>query len=175
MKKKAIILGAGPTGLITAWLLQKKGWSTQVYEKSKIVGGMCRSWNWKNFILDTGPHIFHTSNIKLWNFWKKNFSDLFIEGKYYSKNIINDDFNTMYDYPLSYEGLKKFPKEIKSQIFSELKNVKKNLNIKNFEQHVSNQVGNTLQSMFFKEYPEKVWGINTSEMTSDWAPKRIKF
>ena len=29
--------------------------------------------------------------------------------------------------------------------------------------------------MFFNEYPEKVWGISVDQMTSDWAPKRIKF
>ena len=34
------------------------------------VGGMCRSWRWNKFFLDTGPHIFHTGDIKLWNFGK---------------------------------------------------------------------------------------------------------
>ena len=29
--------------------------------------------------------------------------------------------------------------------------------------------------MFFKNYPEKVWGISTKEMTAEWAPKRISF
>ena len=29
--------------------------------------------------------------------------------------------------------------------------------------------------MFFKDYPEKVWGVSTLKMTSEWAPKRIKF
>ena len=29
--------------------------------------------------------------------------------------------------------------------------------------------------MFFTNYPEKVWGLNTKEITSEWAPKRIKF
>ena len=29
--------------------------------------------------------------------------------------------------------------------------------------------------MFFKTYPEKIWGISTDEMTPDWAPKRIEF
>ena len=80
--KKAIILGAGPVGLINAWLLLKDNWEVEIYEKNKIIGGMCRSWNWDEHILDTGPHIFHTSNKYLWNFWKKNFGDLLVEGKY---------------------------------------------------------------------------------------------
>ena len=73
MKKKMIILGAGPVGLVTGWLLSERGWKVEIYEKNSIVGGMCRSWKWRDFILDTGPHIFHTPDKKMWNFWKKNF------------------------------------------------------------------------------------------------------
>ena len=29
--------------------------------------------------------------------------------------------------------------------------------------------------MFFEKYPEKIWGVETSKMTPDWAPNRIKF
>ena len=34
---------------------------------------MCRSWKWSDFIVDTGPHIFHTPDKNMWNFWQKNF------------------------------------------------------------------------------------------------------
>ena len=72
MKKEAIILGAGPAGLVTGWLLSKKGWKVKIYEKNSVVGGMCRSWKWKGNILDTGPHIFHTPDKTLWSFWNKH-------------------------------------------------------------------------------------------------------
>jgi len=29
--------------------------------------------------------------------------------------------------------------------------------------------------MFYEKYPKKIWGIDTSDLTADWAPKRIKF
>ena len=29
--------------------------------------------------------------------------------------------------------------------------------------------------MFFEKYPKKIWGIDTKNMTPDWAPNRIKF
>ena len=62
MNKKncAIILGAGPTGLITAWKLLQEGWDVKIIEKKEITGGLCRSWKRNGFIMDTGPHIFHT-------------------------------------------------------------------------------------------------------------------
>ena len=87
-----IILGAGPVGLVTGWLLSERGWKVEIYEKNSIVGGMCRSWKWRDFILDTGPHIFHTPDKKMWNFWKKNFGHLLVEDKYWSKNTYDDDF-----------------------------------------------------------------------------------
>ena len=68
-KNSALILGAGPTGLITAWRLLQ-GWDVRIIEKNSNIGGLCRSWN-KNFILDTGPHIFHTSDESLKKFCRK--------------------------------------------------------------------------------------------------------
>ena len=43
MKKKVIIFGAGPVGLVTGWLLSEKGWNLEIFEKNSMVGGMCRS------------------------------------------------------------------------------------------------------------------------------------
>lgn len=178
MKKKAIILGAGPIGLITSWLLAEKNWDVQLYEKENLVGGLCRTWKWKGIFLDTGPHIFHTSDAKMWNFWKKIFKKKLIKGTYWSKNLTKfDDKYSFVDYPLSKEGLNKLPKKFKKKIKYELKslNFSKNNLATNFEQYIQNQVGPTLQKLFFKEYPEKVWGLSTDKMTAEWAPKRIKF
>ena len=177
MKKRIIILGAGPVGLVTGWLLSQKNWDVEIYEKNSVVGGMCRSWKWDNFILDTGPHIFHTPDKKLWNFWKKTFGNLLVEGKYWAKNTYKDEFDTLYEYPLSIEAIDKFPNDIKTKILSEINLLKKNKNTKtrNFDEHVKAQVGNTLTEMFYTDYPEKIWGIETTKMTAEWAPKRIKF
>ena len=100
-KKRAIILGAGPTGLITAWKLLEANWDVTIIEKKNASGGLCRSWKWKDFIVDTGPHIFHTPEKLLKNFWKKHFGDLLIEGKFSCKNVKGKDFDQYYDYPLS--------------------------------------------------------------------------
>ena len=43
-----------------------------------------------------------------------------------------------------------------------------------FEEYVQGLVGPTLSSSFYKKYPEKVWGIPTSQMLPDWAPKRLR-
>ncbi len=177
-KTKAIILGAGPTGLITAWKLLEAGWEVNIIEKNNITGGLCRSWKWKNFIVDTGPHIFHTPDKKLEKFWKKNFKEYLLEGKFRCKNVQGDNFDKFYDYPLSNEGLDLFEPKLRKKIKKEIKNCnKKNQRskAKNYREYIDTFIGPTLRKMFFEKYPEKIWGISTKFMTPDWAPNRIKF
>jgi N,N'-diacetyllegionaminate synthase len=177
-KNSAIILGAGPSGLITAWKLVEAGWDVSIIEKNSLTGGLCRSWKHKEFIMDTGPHIFHTPDKLLKNFWKKNFKDLLIEGKFSCKNVKGKNFDEFYDYPLSIEGLNQFDKNLKTKIKKELKTCNKNdqrYKAKNYREYIDSFIGPTLRKMFFEKYPEKIWGITTKKMTPDWAPNRIKF
>src|SRR3712207_6042243 len=44
----------------------------------------------------------------------------------------------------------------------------------NFEQWVQNRFGKRLYNHFFKSYTEKVWGVPTTEIRSEWAAQRIK-
>ena len=87
--KKAIVLGAGPTGLVAAWKLLENGYDVEIFEKHNQVGGMCRTWQWQDFLLDTGPHIYHTPDRKLADFWEKEFGDLFVKGEFWCKNVQN--------------------------------------------------------------------------------------
>ena len=114
-KQKVIILGSGPTGLITAWKLLEKGLDVLIIEKNSNSGGLCRSWRHNEFILDTGPHIFHTPDEELKKFWKSNFKDLLIEGKFYCKNVKGEKFNEFYDYPFSKEALNNFDTKTKKK------------------------------------------------------------
>jgi protoporphyrinogen oxidase len=55
---RAIIVGAGVTGLSTAWQLATAGMQTTVLEASSRVGGMATTFKHKDFLLDQGPHKF---------------------------------------------------------------------------------------------------------------------
>jgi len=176
--KKAYILGSGPTGLITAWKLLEKKWNVVIIEKQGIAGGLCRSWKWRDYIVDTGPHIFHTPDKLLENFWKKNFGDLLVEGKFICKNVKGKNFDKYYDYPLSNEALNKFDKSLKIKIKKEIEECNKKsqrFKARNYKEYIDSFIGPTLRKMFFEKYPKKIWGIDTKYMTPDWAPNRIKF
>jgi len=177
-KNRVIILGSGPTGLITAWKLLEKGLDVLIIEKNSNSGGLCRSWRHNGFILDTGPHIFHTPDEELKKFWKSNFKDLLIEGKFYCKNVKGEKLDEFYDYPFSKEALNNFNIKIKKKIKTELykcKNLENRFKAKNYKEYIDSFVGPTLRKMFYEKYPKKIWGIDTSKMTPDWAPNRIKF
>ncbi len=176
--KHVFILGSGPTGLITAWKLLEKGLKVTIIEKNASSGGLCRSWKYKGFILDTGPHIFHTPDSELRKFWKDNFKNLLIEGEFYCKNVQGKKFNEFYDYPFSKEALNNFDIKTKKKIKKELKNcrnLEKRYNAKSYKEYIDSFVGPTLRKMFYEKYPKKIWGIDTEKMSPDWAPNRIKF
>lgn len=177
-RKNVFVLGSGPTGLITSWKLLEKGLNVTIIEKNSNSGGLCRSWNYKGFILDTGPHIFHTPDSELKKFWKENFKDLLLEGKFYCKNVQGEKFDKFYDYPFSKEALSNFENKIKKRINKELincKNLEKRSKAKSYKEYIDALVGPTLRKMFYEKYPKKIWGVDTSKMTPDWAPNRIKF
>ncbi len=175
--KRAIILGAGPIGLITGWKLLENGWSVDIYEKENIVGGMCRTWKWGEFLVDTGPHIYHTPDKELAKFWEDEFGDFFVKGEFWCTNVSGKNFNEYWDYPLSWESISRYPSDLKKRILNEvaLLDSEKRANANNYTEYMEAQVGPTLRRMFFQTYPEKIWGISTDEMTPDWAPKRIEF
>ena len=176
MKRRAFILGAGPVGLITGWKLLENGWQVDIYEKLDIVGGLCRTWKWQDFLVDAGPHIYHTPDAHLAKFWEKEYGDLFIKGEFWCKNVKGEKFNEEWDYPLSWESISRYPKQLKERIIKELKSCQLQDKAKatNYTEYMEAQVGATLRKMFFEKYPQKIWGISTDEMTPEWAPKRIE-
>jgi phytoene desaturase len=58
MGKKAIIIGAGIGGLVTALRLKKLGYDVSVFEKNPKAGGKANEINAQGFRFDTGPSLF---------------------------------------------------------------------------------------------------------------------
>lgn len=176
MRRRAHILGGGVSGLVSGWKLLERGWNVEIIEREPFYGGMARTWRWGDFLLDVGPHLYHTPDAQLAEFWESEFGDLFIKGEFWCKNVKGLNFEQYYDYPLSYESIAQYPGEQRRKILFELEHVNPGDRAKagNYKEYVAALVGSTLQNMFFEDYPRKIWGISTEEMTASWAPKRIE-
>jgi phytoene desaturase len=55
MKKKIVIVGAGPGGLTSAMILARRGFDVEVLEKDTVVGGRSARLSFDGFDFDTGP------------------------------------------------------------------------------------------------------------------------
>ncbi|NWK57549.1 phytoene desaturase [Verrucomicrobiaceae bacterium N1E253] len=59
MKKKILIIGAGPGGLSSGMLLAHRGYDVTILEKSHVVGGRNAPIQAGNYTFDTGPTFLH--------------------------------------------------------------------------------------------------------------------
>ena len=72
MKKKIIIIGAGPSGVAAALkLIKSKKYEVFIFEKENEVGGISRTINYKGNKIDIGGHRFFTKDEEVLNFWKE--------------------------------------------------------------------------------------------------------
>lgn len=171
----ALVIGAGPAGLTTAYTLAKAGKSVHVVEQDPVyVGGISRTVNYKGFLFDIGGHRFFSKSKEVVDLWNEILPDDFIDRPRLSRIYYKGKF---YAYPLkAFEALRNLgPLEsvlcVASYALARAMPVKAP---KTFHQWVRNQFGERLFSIFFKTYTEKVWGMGCDEISADWAAQRIK-
>ncbi len=59
MKKRVIIIGAGPGGLTSGMLLANRGYEVTILEKNQHVGGRSAPIHAGPYTFDTGPTFLH--------------------------------------------------------------------------------------------------------------------
>ncbi len=174
MAKKVIVIGAGPAGLSSAYILSKNNIEVEVFEASPYIGGMSRSFDLWDQRVDLGPHRFFSKEPKVNHFFNEVIGEDYtlvdrLTRIYYKKRF--------FDYPLKLFNVLKNLKI--TTIVSILSNYGRQRlfpikNPKSFEEWVTNRFGKKLYSIFFKHYTEKLWGIPCTKIDADWAAQRIK-
>ncbi|MEZ5654779.1 MAG: NAD(P)/FAD-dependent oxidoreductase [Sphingobium sp.] len=169
------IIGAGPAGLTSAYLLSKSGHKVTVIEKDPhYVGGISRTVEHEGFRFDIGGHRFFSKSKEVVDLWNEILPDDFIQRPRMSRIYYEGKF---YSYPLrAFEALWNlgiFRSTLCMMSYAKAK-VFPNRNVRSFQDWVVNQFGYKLFSIFFKTYTEKVWGMPCDEMSADWAAQRIK-
>lgn len=171
---KALIIGSGWTGASCNYMLKKHNIESHLFEQKKVVGGHSRSEKINNVIYEpNGPHIFHTSNKEV-----NDFVNEFGMKRKYSHQVKTRI------YPHSLKGssiLLSWPPQVSELeelrewdiIKNQLDNLPKKINTNNFQDYAVSIMGSMLYELFIEGYTIKQWGMDPSELSSDFAPKRI--
>lgn len=176
-----VIMGAGPGGLCSAYVLSRAGVPTTVLEKAPFVGGLARTihrpTDQGEFRFDIGGHRWFTKNDELNAIfrevvddellWVNRVSRIFFDGKYV-------------DYPLKVSNaLKAVGPVVAARAMADYGRTRIEQRIKptpvsSMEDAYIDQFGPTLYRLFFQRYSEKVWGLPCDQMSGDWVSQRSK-
>jgi protoporphyrinogen oxidase len=176
MKKRVIILGAGLAGLSCGYELVRHGLDVTLIEKENEVGGLAKSFQKGKFTYDLGPHRFHSEKTSLIEHIKEILDNEIVIKKRKSEIFLKNHY---FEYPLRTANIiAKMPLPTLIKIFydyfkTQVKIRCKDSSDNSFEDWVTNRFGKTLYEIFFKEYTEKTWGLQCSEISSDYAAQRI--
>ncbi len=130
--KKAIIIGSGLAGLISAKILVTKGYNVSIIESSKNLGGLISSNKIKNYYFDHGAHMIQETEVKEINkFLFTNFNtecyrynflpqEHYFNGKWYIKSsFLNLKHLNKFDHNIIYKQILSKKKEIAFRFINE--------------------------------------------------------
>jgi len=178
---EVIILGAGLAGLGAGYALSNSnsspGADILVIEAGKTVGGLAKTINHHGFRFDLGGHRFKTGNKKTEQLIRQILKDeLLVVGRS-SKILLRGKY---FDYPLkplnaiSGFGIPTVSSIILGYAAEQIRQRFKQRQIVSLEDWVVRNFGRTLFDIYFREYSEKVWGIDCNRICMEWMEQRIQ-
>ena len=204
MKKKVIIIGAGPAGLSTAYELAKSDdFDITVLELEKFVGGISRTSYYNGNRMDVGGHRFFTKVDRVSDLWHEimplqgapSLDDIILERKVelveggpnpelvdnvmLKRNRISRIYflKKFFDYPISMK-MRTFVNmgffRSMHAGFGYIGSAIHKRKEKSLEDFYINRFGKPLYRLFFESYTEKLWGVHPSKLSADWGAQRVK-
>ena len=148
-----LIVGSGFFGSICAHELHKKGHKVCVIEKRNHIGGNCYTSNRDNInVHDYGPHIFHTSNERVWS-WVNQFTSF----NNFTLRTVANYKGEIYSLPFNMWTFSKiYNITHPHQLIEKLKKYQNN-DPKNLEECAISLVGKKCYKKLIKGYTEKQW------------------
>ncbi len=172
-----IILGGGLTGLAAGSVLSNAGFGVAVYERDTVVGGLSRTIEKNGFRFDLGGHRFHTRDGKIDAFVRDLMGTELIDVPRSSKIYLRSKY---FDYPLRPlnavfgMGVPATARIIADYAWETARSLVAKKDAVSLEDWVVANFGRTMFNIYFKEYSEKVWGIDCGRISAEWVAQRIK-
>lgn len=176
-RKDVLILGAGLAGLSSGYVLTKAGFNVNVYERDAAVGGLSKTIEKNDFRFDLGGHRFFSKDAEIETFVRDLMGSELVSVHRSSKIYMR---NKYFDYPLkplnavAGLGIPTTVKILLEYLSESAKRTYQNKEIVSLEDWVVSNFGRTMFSIYFKEYSEKVWGIDCSRICATWVAQRIR-
>ena len=204
MKRAIIIGAGPAGLTVAHELLKRTDVLPVIVEENDFVGGICATINYNNNRLDMGGHRFFSKSDRVMNWWldilplqgKPSKDDIMLNRKVdlSTKSNAPDPsktdrvmlkrprlsrifyLKTFFDYPVSLNTLKALGlwrmlkigcSYLKAAVFPIHPE-------KSLEDFMINRFGRELYLTFFKDYTEKLWGIECSKISAEWGAQRIK-
>jgi protoporphyrinogen oxidase len=174
-----LIIGAGPAGLAAALELSKRGKQFVVLEKEASVGGLSRTYTFRErdleFHTDNGPHRFFSKNPYLYEVIGALLKDDWIQVRRQTRQYIDGKF---YDYPINFKqafrniGALRAAGMLLGYLAARVRYTLFRKPIRSFEDYVIAHFGRPLGEFNMINYTEKVWGIPAKDIHPDWASQR---
>jgi len=160
------IAGAGFSGAVIARELAKAGYHVDVFDTRSHIAGNChteRDAESGVLVHVYGPHIFHTSNEKVWNYVRQfdefmpftNRVKAITKGRVFSLPVNLLTINQFFGKTFSPKEAESFLAAIGDQTIADPQT---------FEEQALRFVGRELYEAFFKGYTTKQWGMHPSEL-----------
>ena len=187
-----VIIGGGPAGLTAALeLVRRSGYKPVVLEMLDDVGGISRTIEYKGNRMDIGGHRFFSKSDWVMNWWRNvmppvatTFSDPYPVPADDHVMLTRPRLSRIYflrkffDYPISLNfqtmrnlGPIRLVRIGVSYLWANLFQIQPE---KNLEDFFINRFGRELYRTFFKDYTEKVWGVECQKISPEWGAQRIK-
>lgn len=168
---KALIVGAGFAGSVTARELAEAGWRVHVIDKRSHIAGNAYDELDEHGVLvhRYGPHIFHTNAERIFEYLSR-----FTRWRPYEHRVRGIVDGISYPFPINRDTLDMLYgldlDEATATAFFERVREPRNP-VRTSEDVVLNSVGRDLYEKFFLNYTRKQWGLDPSELKAGVAAR----
>lgn len=174
----ALVFGGGLAGLSAGYHIAHSGAKTALFEADSVLGGLSRTITSGPFRYDIGGHRFHTRDESIEALVRDIMGDELERVARSSKILMRERF---FDYPLKPAnavmglGPAMILRALSDYGWQRIRNIAGCAgDCVSLEDWVVQNFGRTMYSIYFREYSEKVWGIDCSRISQAWVAKRIE-
>ncbi len=168
---RIVIIGAGLTGISTAYHLEQCGFfDYALFEKEATGGGLCRSISQDGFTFDYTGHLLHASDNYFYELIQKivGLDAMNIIDR--RSFIFSHDVYTKYPFQINLHGL---PIEVIVECITGFVARKTNAHPHSFTDWVKAQFGDGIAKHFFFPFQEKIFAYDINKITASWTGRFV--